>query len=99
MMNPGEGLKRMQGAIIEGMNGLIQSTVESARIRPEDVLEMTVVGNTAMHHIFLGIDPQSLGVSPFPPAAHHSQNVKARDLGLKIHPAANIHVFPSKRVS
>ena len=94
MVNPGEGLKRMQEAILTGMNGLIHSAVESARIPPEAVLEMTVVGNTAMHHIFLGIDPQSLGVSPFPPAVHHSQNVKARDLGLKIHPAAYVHVLP-----
>ena len=55
---------------------------------------MTVVGNTAMHHIFLGIDPQALGLSPFPPAVHRSLNLKARELGLKVHPAANVHVLP-----
>jgi uncharacterized 2Fe-2S/4Fe-4S cluster protein (DUF4445 family) len=55
---------------------------------------MVVVGNTAMHHIFLGIDPQPLGLSPFPPAIHHSLDMKARDLGIKIHPAANVHTLP-----
>jgi uncharacterized 2Fe-2S/4Fe-4S cluster protein (DUF4445 family) len=35
-----------------------------------------------------------LGLSPFPPAANHSQNIKARDLGFKIHPAAYVHVLP-----
>jgi uncharacterized 2Fe-2S/4Fe-4S cluster protein (DUF4445 family) len=94
MMNPGEGLKRLQEAILDGMNSLIHSAAESARIPPQAVLEMTVVGNTAMHHIFLGIDPHSLGLSPFPPATHHSQNVKARDLGLQIHPAAYVHALP-----
>jgi uncharacterized 2Fe-2S/4Fe-4S cluster protein (DUF4445 family) len=94
MANPGEGLKSMQEAILNGMNSLIHSAAESARVSPPAVLEMTVVGNTAMHHIFLGIDPHSLGLSPFPPATHHSQNVKARDLGLQIHPAAYVHVLP-----
>jgi len=94
MGNPGEGLRRLQEAIIQGLNGLIENAAQAVRISPRTILEMTVVGNTAMHHIFLGIDPHSLGVSPFPPAAHHSQNIKARELGLKIHPAAYVHVLP-----
>lgn len=94
MVNPQEGLKRLQGAIVNGLNSLIQSTAQAAQISPRTILEMTVVGNTAMHHIFLGIDPHPLGLSPFPPATHHSQNIKARDLGLKIHPAAYVHVLP-----
>jgi uncharacterized 2Fe-2S/4Fe-4S cluster protein (DUF4445 family) len=55
---------------------------------------MTVVGNTVMHHIFLGIDPRHLGLSPFPPVVHRSLNRKARDLALKIHPAAYVHALP-----
>lgn len=94
MVNPQEGLKRLQGAIVNGLNSLIQSTAQAAQISPRTILEMTVVGNTAMHHIFLGIDPHPLGLSPFPPATHHSQNIKARDLGVKIHPAAYVHVLP-----
>jgi uncharacterized 2Fe-2S/4Fe-4S cluster protein (DUF4445 family) len=92
--NPNEGLRRLQEAIVNGLNGLIQNAAKAAQISPRAILDMTVVGNTAMHHIFLGIDPQPLGVSPFPPAVHHSQNIKARDLGLKVHPAAYIHVLP-----
>ena len=94
MMNPEVGLQLMQGRIIEGLNSLIQSTVESVQLSPLDILEMTVVGNTAMHHIFLGIDPQPLGLSPFSPSIHRSLDIKARDLGLKVHPAANVHVLP-----
>lgn len=94
MMNPGEGLARMKEAITDGLNGLIGSIARSAGIIPQEILEMVVVGNTAMHHIFLGIDPQHLGLSPFPPAIHHSLDIKARDLGIKIHPAANVHILP-----
>jgi uncharacterized 2Fe-2S/4Fe-4S cluster protein (DUF4445 family) len=94
MMNPGSGVIRLKEAITGGLNALIQSLVRSAEITPMDILEVVVVGNTAMHHFFLGIDPQPLGLSPFPPAIHHSLDIKARDLGLKIHPAANVHILP-----
>ncbi len=92
--NPNEGLRQLQEAIVNGLNGLIQNTAKAVQISPQAILDMTVVGNTAMHHIFLGIDPHPLGVSPFSPAVHHSQNIKARDLGLKVHPAAYVHVLP-----
>ncbi|MDI6755861.1 MAG: ASKHA domain-containing protein, partial [Thermodesulfobacteriota bacterium] len=94
MTNREDGLKRLREAIVEGLNGLVQSVAKSAETNPGNILEMVVVGNTAMHHIFLGIDPGHLGLSPFPPAIHHSLDIKARDLGLKIHPAANVHVLP-----
>jgi uncharacterized 2Fe-2S/4Fe-4S cluster protein (DUF4445 family) len=47
-----------------------------------------------MHHLLLKIHPEYLGLSPFPPAIHRSMNVLARDLGLKTHPSANVHVLP-----
>ncbi|MCX5906307.1 MAG: ASKHA domain-containing protein, partial [Deltaproteobacteria bacterium] len=94
MMNPGEGIKRLRDSITEGVNGLIKNVIQAAGITAEQILELTVVGNTAMHHIFLGIDPQFIGVAPFPPAAHRSLDLKARDLDLMVHPAANVHVLP-----
>ena len=94
MMNAPEGLSRMREAITTGLNDLIRSVATSSRVLPEHIFEMTVVGNTAMHHIFLGINPRHLGLSPFPPAIHHSLDLKARDLGIRIHPEANVHILP-----
>ena len=89
-----EGLQKLRGAIMEGLNGLIRDVTADAGLTSSDLIDMTLVGNTAMHHLFLGIDPQPLGVSPFAPAVHRSLDVKARDLGLLIHPAARVHVLP-----
>lgn len=94
MMNPPDGLKRMEEAIVEGLNNLARSTAKTAGIAPEEIMEVTVVGNTAMHHIFLGIDPQPLGVAPFAPSVHRSLDIKARELNLRVHPVANVHVLP-----
>jgi uncharacterized 2Fe-2S/4Fe-4S cluster protein (DUF4445 family) len=94
VMEHPDGMKKMRGAIIECLNSLIRTVTGNHGLSPADILEITLVGNTAMHHIFLGIDPQALGISPFTPAVHRSLDIKARDLGLAVHPAANVHILP-----
>ncbi len=89
-----DGLKRMNRAIIKGINGLAGRAAAQAHIRRGDIIDMTVVGNTCMHHLLLNIDPLYIGRSPFPPAVSHSLDIKARDLGLKISPGAYVHVLP-----
>lgn len=94
MTHPDEGLEKMNQSIIDGLNHLIQNISKGCNLIPEDILELVVVGNTAMHHLFLKINPEYLGVSPFPPAIHRSIYIKARDLGLKVHPSAYLHTLP-----
>ena len=89
-----DGLEKMRGAIIECLNDLIRTVTGDAGLFPADILDVTLVGNTAMHHLFLGIDPHALGISPFTPAVHRSLDIKARDLGLLSHPSANAHILP-----
>lgn len=97
MSNP-TGLETMQKAIIGGLNEIIEKVVTEIK---EDgpnpgfaIDDLTIVFNTAMHHIFLGFNPEYIGRSPFIPAVQSSLDIKARDLGLKINPAAYIHVLP-----
>ena len=78
------GLKKLNDAIIKGLNQIIRDITKKSGIKPKDIIDMTAVGNTCIHHLFLKIDPRYLGIAPFPPAIHHSVNVKARDMGLKI---------------
>ncbi len=66
MTHPEDGLEKMHQSIVDGLNHLIQNISEGCNLIPEDILELTVVGNTAMHHLLLKINPQYLGVSPFP---------------------------------
>jgi uncharacterized 2Fe-2S/4Fe-4S cluster protein (DUF4445 family) len=101
MTNP-DGLARMNKAIIEGLNELLErasaelinSNGENGSSGAGQIVDMTIVFNTAMHHIFLGFNPEHIGRSPFVPTVQHSLNIKARDLGLKINPASYVHVLP-----
>ncbi len=98
MSNPGVGLETMQKAIIQGLNEIIERVVKDIKKdgpNPGSVIDdLTIVFNTAMHHIFLGLNPEYIGRSPFIPAVQSSLDIKARDLGLKINPASYIHVLP-----
>jgi len=89
-----DGLKRMNDAIIDGLNRLAGQVCAQAGIKRRDIVDWTIVGNTAMHHIYMNIYPEYIGKAPFPPALHASADVKARDMGLKISPGAYIHVLP-----
>ena len=66
-----------------------------AGITLDDILEMVLVGNSTMHHLLLNLHPKDLGLAPFVPAIHKSVDVKARELGLHINSAGNIHVLPT----
>jgi uncharacterized 2Fe-2S/4Fe-4S cluster protein (DUF4445 family)/NADPH-dependent glutamate synthase beta subunit-like oxidoreductase len=89
MTNP-KGLEILNGAILDGLNGIVEEAAAAAGIKRQDIVDMTLVGNTCMHHLFLNIDPKYIGRSPFPPSLHHSIDIKARDFGYKIPPEAEV---------
>ena len=86
-----DGLKKMHEAIIAGLNKLAGMAAHAAGLRGRDIHEIVLAGNTVMHHILLGLDPTDLGGAPFTLATHAPIDMKARDLGLKLHPGANVH--------
>jgi len=89
-----DGLKRMNDAIIDGLNRLAGQVAAQAGIKRRDIVDWTIVGNTAMHHIYMNIYPEYIGKAPFPPALHASMDVKARDMRLKISPGAYVYALP-----
>lgn len=89
------GLEKLHSSIVDALNEIIKNAASRAKIKPADITKVTAVGNTAMHHIFLNIDPKSLGVSPFSPVVVEPVNVKAKELGLDVGRDARIHVLPN----
>ena len=64
------------------------------RLNREDIEDITIGFNTAMHHIFLSLNPEHVGMAPFPPVIHHSLDIRARDMGVKINPSSYMFVLP-----
>jgi uncharacterized 2Fe-2S/4Fe-4S cluster protein (DUF4445 family) len=88
-----DGRDTLQRVIVEGLNHLTQGLCTRAGRRPDEIAEAVVVGNTAMHHLFLGLPVSQLGLSPYVPAVADALDVKARDLRLALAPGAYVHLL------
>jgi len=74
---------------------LAEETARMAGIEAADILELTIVGNSIMHHILLGIDPLQLGQAPFPLAVDRDLTIKATELDIgTVDPGARVYVLP-----
>ena len=93
MQNPGSQEKLTQAART-AVNELIHKACNETEINPEQVLEITIVGNPVMHHLFLGLDPVPLGLLPFTLATDKALYLRAEDLGIDINKHAGVYVLP-----
>lgn len=84
----------LQKTLIDCLNRLLAEVCEDAGADPEEVYEVVAVGNTAMHHILLGITPKTLGLAPFAPVVQKPVNVEACEVGLRVNESANLYVLP-----
>jgi uncharacterized 2Fe-2S/4Fe-4S cluster protein (DUF4445 family) len=94
---PKKKVKKKKGE--EGPDELVEAPEEGKtylRLTRDDIEDLTLGGNTAMHHILLQLNPEFVGLAPFPPVIHHSLDIKTRDLGLKINPSSYIFVLPNE---
>jgi uncharacterized 2Fe-2S/4Fe-4S cluster protein (DUF4445 family) len=93
MLHPGSA-GELTAAVRGCLDGLVAELTGDAGFEPEDVLEVTLVGNPVMHHLALGLDPTELGGAPFALATDRALRLPAADLGLGVHPGARAYVLP-----
>lgn len=89
-----DGLAVLHQLLIDGINYLLGRCVERIAASPEDVDEVTLVGNTTMERIFIGFHPHGLGVSPYLPVLSSPRDLRAAEVGLRLNPGTNLYLFP-----
>ncbi len=89
-----DNLEQIHQKIIGGINEIVQVLCQENQIKPDWIYDITVVGNTSMGHIFLGIDPISLAGAPFNPVFTSGLDIPAAELGIGVCPLANVHLLP-----
>jgi uncharacterized 2Fe-2S/4Fe-4S cluster protein (DUF4445 family) len=92
--SPDEGVQ-LQKLAVDAINELSTDLCAEAGAKPEEIMEAEIVGNTAMHHLFLRLPIKQLALSPFVSAVSRELEVKARELGLNIAPGAYVHLLPN----
>ena len=93
MMNVG-GEKELTSTIRAALQQLAEDVAKQADIAITDILEVVLVGNPVMHHLFLGIDPTELGGAPFALANGLALTFPAREMGLHLNAGAFAYVLP-----
>ncbi len=88
------GLATLNQTVVSALNQLIRQAAKANSLTPDDILELVIVGNTTMHHLLLSIPTTNLALAPFVPTLHRPLDVKARDVGLEIHPSGYAHLLP-----
>jgi uncharacterized 2Fe-2S/4Fe-4S cluster protein (DUF4445 family) len=88
------GLEELQTLVVETINELVERATRRAKISPAEIYKMTVAGNSTMIHLFLGLPPSSIRLDPFVTTINQPAPVRADELGLNIHPQANVDCLP-----
>jgi uncharacterized 2Fe-2S/4Fe-4S cluster protein (DUF4445 family) len=86
---------KLQKLAAEAIDQLADDLCAEVKAKAEHILEAVIVGNTAMHHLFLGLPVRHLALSPYVPAVSMALDFKARDLGLRFAAGAYVHMLPN----
>ena len=90
-----EDAEKLQTLLVEALNDTIASLCAEAGVESRSVVDAVIVGNTAIHHLFLKLPVSQLGLAPYVPALRSAIDVKARDLGLETAGGAYVHLLPN----
>ncbi len=85
------GVADLQAAVVGTLNQIIADCCASMDTR--HVYYMTVVGNSIMHHLALGITPTTIALSPYVPVVRDGMSLRAADLGIAL-PNAQVYFLP-----
>ena len=89
-----QNLKKLRARIVGAINGHIKEACEEADVDPAQIYKLVIVGNTCMHHIFLGIDPTYVGLAPYAPVVRDPLVLTPKEALLKAVPNARICMLP-----
>jgi uncharacterized 2Fe-2S/4Fe-4S cluster protein (DUF4445 family) len=94
-LNSPEEREQIQKLAAEAISQLGADLCAEIGAKPDEIVEAVVVGNTAMHHLFLGLPVRQLALAPFVPAVSRALDIKARNLNLNFAPGAYVHLLPN----
>ena len=93
------GGEEMQQRVLDTINELIEVTCKRAKVRPQEIIKVTVAGNSTMTHLFLGIPAASIRLSPFITSVNQvprftASEIKPGEVFLNINPEATVDCLP-----
>lgn len=90
-----DGLSELQRIILDSLNQQLEHFAGFAGISAEDIVKITVSGNTTMLHLLMAVDPLPIALAPFRPGFTDMQVRRGGEFGLRCHPEAQLVLLPS----
>ena len=92
------GQENLRQLVLASINELLEVACKRVKSDPplvaSDIVKATVVGNSTMVHLFLGIPPENIRKMPFTTAINQVPNLTAQDVGVNINPEGTIDCLP-----
>ncbi len=89
------GLKTLQKELLKVINSELSHFAQETEISLEDIVKLTITGNTTMLHLLLGEDPKSLAFVPFTPVFTEERRIETSTLKLSCNPKGDLWILPS----
>ena len=87
--------EELRQAASTAINAIAHDLCFSVGAATTDIVDVAICGNTAMHHLLLGLPVRQLGRAPFIAAVRDAMDVKARELDLTVCSGAYVHLAPN----
>lgn len=92
--NPESGARKLQSAIVDSLNKMIEEVCQSAGRDKSEILEIHVAANCTMMHMLLGVDARSIGRAPYQPVFLEGRVIQAKEIGLCCADDAKLYTLP-----
>ena len=89
-----KGQKKLEEIIRTQIGKLINDLLFAASAKASDIVDVAIVGNTVMYHIFCGIDLEPMSHFPFEPVQDDMQVFRASELGWDFNADAIVRFLP-----
>jgi uncharacterized 2Fe-2S/4Fe-4S cluster protein (DUF4445 family) len=89
------GIEELRALALQSVNTVIAEALGTIGARHEEVYEATIVGNTAMNHLFIGLDPRYLAQAPYIPVTSRAHELRPVDAGIAMHPRGSVFCLPT----
>ena len=87
-------LQTLRAKVLNAINDYVAEACAKAKVSSNHIYKIVVVGNTCMHHIFLGVDVTYVGLAPYAPVMRELVVLPAKDVPLKSATRAQVCLLP-----
>ncbi|MHA2045107.1 MAG: ASKHA domain-containing protein [Candidatus Thorarchaeota archaeon] len=90
-----QGEEELSGIVTKTIDDLISRLVAAVGMEERKVTGVSIVGNTAMHHLLLKADVKPLGLAPYEPTIREAVTSSGQKIGFVSVPDSSVYLPPN----